>query len=102
MEGEIQMYAKSVDRKRVDQLIGRGAILVDMRSPVAFRNGSISGSVNLPLKNFLNQLSGMDRKTNIILFADAEDDSDVVTGTNYAAQLGFTVFVSNYKRLRIE
>ena len=93
------MFAKSVNRKRVDQLVERGAILVDMRSPVAFRNGSVDGSVNLPLKNFLNQLSGMNRKTNIILFADSEDDPDVVTGINYAAQLGFDVFVSDYKKL---
>lgn len=93
------MYAKSVNKKRVEQLVERGAILVDMRSPVAYRNGSITGSVNLPLKNFLNQLSGMNRKTNIIVFGDTEEDSDVVMGINYAAQLGFNVFVSDYNTL---
>ena len=93
------MFAKPVDRRRVDQLVARGAVLVDMRSPVAYRNGSVDGSVNLPLKNFLNQLSGMNRKTNIIVFGDTEEDADVVMGINYAAQLGFNIFVSNYKRL---
>lgn len=93
------MFAKSVNRKRVDQLVERGAILVDMRSPVAYRNGTVEGAVNLPLKNFLNQLTGMNRKTKVVVFSDAEEDADVVTGINYAAQLGFTVFVSDYKRL---
>lgn len=95
------MFAKVVNKERVDQLMTRGAMLVDMRSPVSFRNGSVSGSVNLPLKNFLNKLSGLDKKTKLILFGDTIDDSDVQTGVNYAAQLGFNdIFVSEYTQLK--
>jgi len=95
------MYAKFIDKKRVEQLLEKGALLVDMRSPVAFRNGSISGSVNLPLKNFLNKLSGLDKKTKLILFSDTAEDADVKTGINYAAQLGFNnLFFSEYMKLR--
>ena len=55
------MFATSVGKKRVDKLVGNGAMLIDMRSPVAFRNGSVDRSVNLPLRNFLNELTGMNR-----------------------------------------
>ena len=96
------MFAKSINRKRVNQLVKHDALLVDMRSPVAYRNGSIDGAVNHPLKNFLNELTGMNRKTKIIVFGDTEEDPDVVTGINYGAQLGFTMFVSSYKRLNAE
>ena len=94
------MFAKFADKERVNQLVGRGAMLVDMRSPVAFRNGSIDGSINLPLKSFLNKLTGMDKKTKLILFSDNSEDVDVKTGINYAVQLGFNnLFVSEYKEL---
>jgi rhodanese-related sulfurtransferase len=94
------MFAKFANKERVSQLVGRGAMLVDMRSPVAFRNGSIDGSVNLPLKSFLNQLAGLDKKTKLILFSDTSEDADVKTGINYAVQLGFNnLFVSEYREL---
>jgi rhodanese-related sulfurtransferase len=99
IKGEVTMFAKSVGKKRVDRLVESGAMLVDMRSPVAFRNGSVEKSVNLPLRNFLNQLTGMNRKQNIIVFGETENDEDVVAGVNYAAQMGFNVFVSDYSQL---
>ena len=93
------MFAKSIDRTRVDQLVANGALLVDMRSPIAFRDGTVTGSVNLPLRNLLNKLTGMNRKTNVIIFGQTESDDDVVAGINYAARMGFNVFVSDYSRL---
>ena len=93
------MFAKSVDKKSVAKLVESGAMLVDMRSPVAFRNGSVDKSVNLPLRNLLNQLTGMNRKQKIVVFGDTEGDEDVVAGVNYAVGMGFTVYVSDYKRL---
>lgn len=95
------MFAKFADKERVTRLLGKNATLVDMRSPVAYRNGSVEGSVNLPLKNFLNRLPGMDKKKGLILMSEASDDADVKTGINYATQLGFTnIFVSEYKILK--
>lgn len=94
------MYAKFVDRERVEQLTERGAMLVDMRSPVEFRNGTVEGAVNLPLRNFTNTLMGLDKTTKIIMFSGSQDDSDLTAGINYATQLGFnTLFVSEYGTL---
>ena len=87
--------------KGINKLMEKGALLVDMRSPVSFRNGSVEGAVNLPLKNFLNKLSGLNKNTKLILFSDTMEDSDVKTGINYAAQLGFNeIFISEYSKIR--
>lgn len=95
------MYAKNINKETVLELTGRGAMLVDMRSPVEFRNGSISGAINLPLKNFLNTITGLKKSTKLIIFGNSEDDSEIKAGINYAAQLGFNnIFVSNFNSLK--
>ena len=93
------MYAKFANKEQVKRLLEGGAMLVDMRSPVAYRNGSINGAVNLPLRNFLNTLSGLNRDTKLIVFGDSNEDADVNTGINYAAQLGFNIYISEYSQL---
>ena len=98
--GEFQMFAKFADKNRVHKLMEKNAKLIDMRSPVLFRNGSIEGAVNLPLKNFLNMISGLNKNTKLIIFGESTDDSDVQTGIRYAHQLGFSdIYVSEYKKL---
>lgn len=91
---------KKVNKKRALSLVSKGAMLVDMRSPVDFRDGSIPGAQNLPLKNFLNKIVGMNRKQKFVLFARDIDDNDMKNAVNYAEQLGFTdLFISEYKQL---
>lgn len=80
------------NQKRIDGLVDNGAILVDLRSPIDFRNGSLTNAVNLPLRNFLNAISGMDKKTKIILYGNKEE---LETAVNYAARLGFEVYKTN-------
>jgi 3-mercaptopyruvate sulfurtransferase SseA len=95
------MFAKFADKEYVSKLLNKGALLVDMRSPIDFRNGSVDGAVNLPLKNFLNKITGLNKKTKIIVFGDTKNDIDIITGINYAVQLGFTdIFVSEYNQLK--
>lgn len=91
---------KKVNKKRALALVGKGAMLVDMRSPVDFRDGSVPGAQNLPLKNFLNKIVGMNRKQKFVLFARDIEDADMKNAANYAEQLGFEeLFVSEYKQL---
>lgn len=92
---------KTISKERAKKLIDAGAILVDMRSPVSFRDGHIEGAVNLLLKNFTNLLMKTERKVTIILYADTVENSDLKSGVTYAEQLGFTkVFVTDYTTLR--
>lgn len=91
---------KKASKSTVERLVAKGAMLVDMRSPIDFRDGTISGAVNLPLRNFLNKITGMDRKSKIIIFGASMEDPDVKHGFNYANQLGFTeVYISAYSQL---
>lgn len=88
---------------RANELITKGALLVDMRSPVAFRDGHIPGAVNLPLLNFVNKIMGLDKSKKIIIYGDAVTDDVLRQGNNYAETLGFSsVFVTDYKSLKEE
>lgn len=92
---------KRISKERAKKLIDKGAILVDMRSPVSFRDGHVSGAVNLPLKNFTNLLMKTDRKKSIIIYGDTYQDSELSQGFNYAEQLGFKeVYATDYTTLK--
>ena len=56
---------KLVNKDRANKLVDKGALLIDMRSPIDFRDGHIQNSVNLPLKNFTNKLIGLKRNQKI-------------------------------------
>lgn len=91
---------KLVNKERTHKLVDKGALLVDLRSPVDFRDGAIKGSVNLPLKNFTNKLIGLNRNQKIVLISKSITDPDVKTACGYADQLGFgDVFVTEYNQL---
>ena len=83
-------------------LASNKATLVDMRSPVQFRDDPISGAVNLPLRNLVNSLVLMkDKKKPLILFGIDPKDSDVKTGVTYAENLCFeNIYVTDLKQLK--
>jgi thiosulfate sulfurtransferase len=92
---------RRINKEKANKLLTKGAILVDMRSPVAYRDGHITGSQNLPLKNFTNLLMKTDRKKSIIIYGESFEDKDLSHGFNYAEQLGFTeVFATDYETLK--
>lgn len=93
---------KTITKEKAAKLIEKGAIVVDMRSPVSYRDGHIEGAVNLPLKKFTNLLMATpDRKKGIIIYGITTQDEDVVHGFKYSEQLGFTnVHVTDYTTLR--
>lgn len=93
---------KIITKDKAQKLIDKGAIIVDMRSPVSFRDGHIQGAVNLPLKKFTNLLmTTQDKKKAIIIYGLTTDDEDVVYGFKYSEQLGFSnVHATDYTALR--
>ena len=97
------MFAKVIrDKETFDKISGRGEVLlVYVRSPVEFRNGNVEGSINLPLRNLINKITPLDRKTKLIMYGATLEDSDLTSGVNYAAQLGFDkIFISDYSTIR--
>lgn len=82
------MLAKNIGKKRAQELINKGALLVDVRNPVAFRNGSLPDAINLPLRS-ISTLRKYPSNTKIIFFGEADDDKDLELAANYAWQMGF-------------
>lgn len=92
---------KKVNKQKALDLISKGALLVDLRSPVAFRDGTIKGAVNLPFKNFLNRLLSIKPTDKVIIFSDKYNDSDVKDVLSYADQLRKidNIYVTTYNEL---
>lgn len=85
-------------KEHADKLIQAGAFLADMRDPVSFRDGHISGAKNLPLKNLLNTIMGMDKKSTLLIYGE---NADVEQGAKYAVTLGFShVYVADFESMQ--
>lgn len=97
---------KFANRDTVQTLITKkNALLVDMRTPVQFRDMPVAGSVNLPLRNLINMLTtltGKDkkRKTPVILFGNGSNDPEVKSGVTYSENLGFQTYVTDYNQIK--
>lgn len=75
--------------KRAKQLVAAGAILVDVRNPVAYRDHSITLSVNLSLRQ-ISTLQQYPKTTTIIVVGDDSDADTLRSALKYAALYGFT------------
>lgn len=94
---------KTIGKKRAMTLVEKGAKLVDMRTPVHFRDSHIEGAVNLPLRNFVNTAMGWKRDTKIVLYGVTSTDSDLQQASNYAEQMGFTeIYATDFTTLSKE
>lgn len=61
------------------------AKIIDVRDPVSFRDGTISGATNVPLRA-ISTLVKTDKKTPLIVFGDKETQDAAL---RYIFQLGF-------------
>ncbi|HEY4618880.1 MAG TPA: rhodanese-like domain-containing protein [Flavobacterium sp.] len=52
----------------MENLIKKGAFLVDVRTPEEFAEGHVKGSTNIPLDQVVNQLAKFKDKEHIIVF----------------------------------
>jgi len=83
-----------INGKKAHKLVDeKSALLVDTRSPVEFRNGTLPGAVNLPMRNLMNTLMEYrESKTPIIIFGDDEDGT-LSMAVTYAENLRVKLFV---------
>lgn len=63
-----QLFGGGEPAADLKNLIGKGAFLVDVRTPGEFAGGSVPGAVNIPLDRIPDQLANFRGKENIILF----------------------------------
>ncbi len=52
----------------LEEIISKGAFLVDVRTPSEFAQGHVKGSVNIPLDKIPTQLAKFKGKENIVVF----------------------------------
>lgn len=79
---------KPIKKQQVETLVEKGALLIDVRDPVAFRDGTLKNAINLPLVN-MSQLMTRDKNTKLIFFGKHKSDNDVRLAMSYAVQLKF-------------
>lgn len=79
---------KRIGGKRAQRLVEKGAMLIDVRSPVSFRDGSLPGAVNLSLRQ-VSSLIREPKSRSLIFFGETENDDTLMASLNYAYQLGF-------------
>lgn len=82
------MLAKNINKKRAQELLSKGAVLIDVRDPVSFRDGSLPDAINVPLRS-VSSLRKYPLNTKIIFFGQTDNDKDLELAINYAWQMGF-------------
>lgn len=80
---------QKISGKKAQKLVQQGAVLIDVRNPVAFRDGSLPGAVNMSLRQ-LTQVQKHPKTTPIILFGETEQDDTLKAAINYITLYGYT------------
>lgn len=83
------MFVKTIGKNKALHLLDKGAKLFDVRDPVSFRDGTITGASNLSLRN-VSTLMKLPKNTKLIFFGTTDDDENLKAIINYVLQFGFT------------
>jgi len=78
---------KSYDCLFVEEVMGEGGQLIDVRSAVEFNQGSLDGAVNMPVESFQYLKDDIDSTKPVLLYCRTGARSGMVK--NYLDQLGF-------------
>ncbi|MDP2176151.1 MAG: rhodanese-like domain-containing protein [Bacteroidota bacterium] len=62
------LFKSNTSSINLTELINEGGFLVDVRSPLEFKSGSVKGAVNIPLDQISQQIKKFENKKNIIVF----------------------------------
>lgn len=83
------MYGLRVNGTKAKRMVASGAKLLDVRDAVKFRDGTIPGAVNLPLRR-ISEMQRYDRRTKFVLFGDGPEDEDALQAAKYLGLYGFS------------
>jgi rhodanese-related sulfurtransferase len=78
-----------ISGNKAKSLVQKGAIVIDVRSPISFRNGTIPTAVNMSLKQ-LPLVQKHPKSTPIIIFGDQSDMQTLSLALTYVELYGFT------------
>jgi len=83
------MLGQKIHGGKAKKLVDKGATLIDVRSPVAFRDGTLPGARNVSLRQ-ISTLFSMPKETKVIFFGETNEDDTLKSAINYMIQFGFT------------
>lgn len=85
------------------KVVNNNAKLVDMRSPIDYRDGTIFEAENLPYRNLVNSVGLFDKKQKLVVLIDkTKDREDLNTVIKYAELAGIDqnkIYFSDYHTL---
>ncbi len=85
----MNVTVKKVSGVRAKKLVEKGAMLIDMRTPVSYRDGTLPSAVNMSLRQ-LSSLIREPKSKSLIFFGETENDDTLQAAIKYAYQFGFT------------
>lgn len=68
MFGIFKNMLSSTSNDELQKAIKNNAFLVDVRTPSEFAEGSVKGTINIPLDKLPNELNKLKNKQNIVVF----------------------------------
>jgi len=74
--------------KAIELIKNKNAMLIDVRGPVEFRNGTINDATNISLRN-ISSLLTEDKRTPLIFFGESDDSVDIKQSIKYAENMKF-------------
>lgn len=77
-----------INKLKAEKLRNKGAIILDVRDPIKFRDGHVDGALNVTVRAVSSMLK-YPKTTKMIIYGAADDDPDINTVGNYLFQLGF-------------
>ncbi len=85
---QIYMMTQQYNCSFVQEILGAGGQLIDVRSPVEFSQGSLDGAVNMPIESFQYLMKDIDNSKPVLLYCRTGARSGMVK--NYLDQMGFS------------
>lgn len=84
------MLGTKVNITKAKKMMEKGAILIDTRTPIDFRDGTISGAINITIGN-VSKLITYKPDSKLIFFG--KDDENLKIVMNYASQRFSTIYI---------
>lgn len=83
------ILGQKISGSRAKKLVDKGAMLIDIRGPVAYRDGTLPGARNVSLRQ-ISTLFSLPKTSKMIFFGETNDDDTLKSAINYMVQFGFS------------